>query len=1013
MTQTTGYSGTIGELDGSPVPLSIAWAVSNILTVGTGEEYATIAAAVAAARDGNIIEVNAGTYINDFATISAHITLIGVGGMVNMVATEPPTNLKGIITVDASCTIENFSFSGAAIDAADGGNGAGIRYEGGNMVLDNDSFQNNQDGLLAFPVLGLPSNTIVLNNDTFNENGSGTGSTHNAYIGAVDSLTVTNCIFEQANVGHELKSRALVNTITNNSFYDGPTADPSYDIDLPNGGVDVVENNTIEKGPLAQNQNMIHFGGESVPYAGSSLLVQGNTFEGDKTDAVGVLNQTAYSVTITGNTFDNMTASQIANGPATESNNVNGDGVAFSNTTLVGVIPGSTQIYTDALPHDIVLNGTGINAVEGGAGALIVTAIAGHIVAIGGSGGMNYTEVAPSGGNQITTAANSYNTIVLSGQDTLDSEGNDIITAGAGNITATVNGDALVYDGTGSNGWSVNGTANFIANNSNESISLGAAGDLTITGTEANLQITSNGGYASFNVSQGGGQQQATIAGGSYSLRIYSGQMQIMTSASRPGATMTFVAGTETVTSAGSDTIYAGGSNAIIIVEAAAQVYAGTGQLSVFGRSDSAGASVYAANGTVTLNGDTGNITYYGGSQANTVNSILSSDIFIGGSGLMTIIGGSRETITGGSGGVVYTSTGGGANSITTQAGSTNVLSLSGQDVIHSQGNDTITTVGAMSGTVTGNATVNGGGGGNINLVLAGTDTFIGNGHDILTATAGANLTIEDSGFSTVSENGATVSYFEEGSSGPLANVTVLGGSASIHSDYTSGLSVTTVAGQSTKVVMGSGQQSVHTLSNDQIYGGSGADTVTVDNGGASIWCGSGNTTLAVHDWNSADKTTVYGGSGSLSAVGGTDALTFIGGSGSAVINGEYGSMYIVGGSGNLTAFGGCAATTFIGGSGNATVSLTSCGGSVQFGSGSTTITEAGWGSVDTYSFLAGQAASTDLINNFRVGTDKIILNGVSVASETVSGGSASIIFSDNSHLTLAGVTNLSHLTFS
>ena len=115
----TGSDGTIGIQD-PPIPLSIAWAVSNILTVGVGEEYSTIAAAVAAARNGDIIEVNAGTYTNDFAIVTANVTLIGVGGIVNMVATEPPTNLKGIITVDASCTIENFSFTGAAISDADG-----------------------------------------------------------------------------------------------------------------------------------------------------------------------------------------------------------------------------------------------------------------------------------------------------------------------------------------------------------------------------------------------------------------------------------------------------------------------------------------------------------------------------------------------------------------------------------------------------------------------------------------------------------------------------------------------------------------------------------------------------------------------------------------------------------------------------------------------------------------------------------------------------------------------------
>src|SRR5690348_16960902 len=124
---------------------------SSVLTVGAGKQYATIAAAVAAAQDGATIQVDAGTYTNDFATISHQITLQAVGGVVNMVATQPLTNKKGILVVDASATIKGFSFSGAAISQADGNNGAGIRYENGNLTLIDDSFTHNQDGLLATP----------------------------------------------------------------------------------------------------------------------------------------------------------------------------------------------------------------------------------------------------------------------------------------------------------------------------------------------------------------------------------------------------------------------------------------------------------------------------------------------------------------------------------------------------------------------------------------------------------------------------------------------------------------------------------------------------------------------------------------------------------------------------------------------------------------------------------------------------------------------------------------------
>jgi hypothetical protein len=1001
---------TIGQQDDSLVPVPTVFGYGTVLTVGAGEEFSTIAAAVAAARDGDTIEVNAGIYTNDFATITAKITLIGVGGMVDMVATVPPANLKGILTVDNSVTIENFAFSGAAVPDADGGNGAGIRYEGGDMVLQNDSFTNNQDGLLAFPVLGRPSNTIVLDHDTFNENGSGTGYTHNAYIGAVSSLTVTNSIFEQAIVGHELKSRALVNTITNNLFYDGPTGTASYDIDLPNGGVDTVTNNTIEKGPLAPNDAMVHFGGEGVPYAGSSLTVEGNTFVGDNPYAIGVLNQTAISVTIAGNAFDAIAANRIASGPAAESGNVDANGTPFANTTLLGVIPGSTLIYTDALAHTVVLDGSAVQAVEGGAGRLKVTATAGHVVAIGGSGGMNYSEVATSGGNSITTAANSVNTIVLSGQDTLDSEGTDTITAGAGNITALINGSAVISDSVGSNQWSVNGTAAITAVNSNEFIALGAHASVGITGTELYMQITGNGGNATFDVMQGGARQQATITGGAVSVRVYNSQMQIVTSGGAQGATLSFAAGTVNLTSAGNDVIYAGASNATVIVSGAAVIHAGTGQLSVFGRSDSAGASVYAAGGDIALNGDSGNITYYGGATANTVESILSSDFFAGGAGHMTINGGSRETISGGAGGVTFNSNGGGANVLTTMASSTNVLNLSGQDVINSHGRDTISTIGTLTGTISGKSTVNGGSG-DQSLTFSGNDTFTGLGHDMLTATAGAAVAVTVSGFSTMNETGATISYTEQTAAGSLlASVSVVGGSASIHSDG-NGLQVTTNAGTATAVTMGAGPMSVTSYSNDVITGGSGGGTVYTRADGVVVFGSSGAMTVTDQDLSSNDNITLVGGSGSMSIIGAGSSISFIGGSGATTITGQGSALLIHGGAGQLTVTENTGGSfQFFGGSGNATLNINANGGTLQFGSGTTTVNEAGRGVKVSYNFYTGMAASTDIISNFQIGLDKIFLHGLAIASEKTLAGSSYITLADSSHITLTGVTDLSRV---
>jgi len=173
---------------------------ASVLTVGVGEEYATIAAAIAASANGDVIKVSAGTYTNDFATINTQITLEGVGGVVNMVATEPLPNEKGILIVNNSATIQGFSFSGAEIPASEGNNGAAIRYQAGNLTLENDDFTGNQDGLLATPLVAGTGNIDIENSEFFN-NGAGDGYSHNIYVNNVASLTFNNSYSHGAIVG--------------------------------------------------------------------------------------------------------------------------------------------------------------------------------------------------------------------------------------------------------------------------------------------------------------------------------------------------------------------------------------------------------------------------------------------------------------------------------------------------------------------------------------------------------------------------------------------------------------------------------------------------------------------------------------------------------------------------------------------------------------------------------------------------------------------------------------------
>src|SRR4051794_8849420 len=96
-----------------------------ILTVGSGRQYASLAAAIAASSDGDTIQVDAGTYTDDFVTIATKIHLVGIGGMVRLVATQPPPS-GAILVTRNDVAIDHFEITGAAAAA---GNGAAIRQE--------------------------------------------------------------------------------------------------------------------------------------------------------------------------------------------------------------------------------------------------------------------------------------------------------------------------------------------------------------------------------------------------------------------------------------------------------------------------------------------------------------------------------------------------------------------------------------------------------------------------------------------------------------------------------------------------------------------------------------------------------------------------------------------------------------------------------------------------------------------------------------------------------------------
>ncbi len=241
--------------------------------VGPDRSLATPSAAAAVAGDGDTVLIDAGTYAGDVATWTQDdLTLRGAGGRAHLRAEGRSAQGKAIWVIAGDRTkVDRLEFSGASVPDR---NGAGIRQEGDGLTVTRSWFHDNQNGILAG---ANPASDIVIRRSRFFRSGAGDGYTHNLYIGAVRSLSVTGSYLWGADVGHELKSRAARNTIVGNLITDRH-ATASYSVDLPNGGRSLVAGNVIIQGPSSENSTLVSYGAEGFTQRSRVLWVVNNTF---------------------------------------------------------------------------------------------------------------------------------------------------------------------------------------------------------------------------------------------------------------------------------------------------------------------------------------------------------------------------------------------------------------------------------------------------------------------------------------------------------------------------------------------------------------------------------------------------------------------------------------------------------------------------------------------------------------------------------------------------------------
>jgi hypothetical protein len=234
----------------------------------------SLRAVVAAARDGDVIELEAGEHRAQAAVVTqGELTMrAAAGGTAVLLADGAHAEGKALLVVRGGhVQIEGLEFRGARVPA---GNGAGIRFERGALSLRRCRFFDNEMGLLSS---NEAEARLDIDGCHFGEAPRHEGALHHLlYVGRIAWLRVRGSDFSGGWRGHLLKSRAAEHHILCNRLVDGDGGEASYEIDLPNGGLARVAGNVIGQGPRPQNAALVAFGAEGRPHGRSHLLLTHN-----------------------------------------------------------------------------------------------------------------------------------------------------------------------------------------------------------------------------------------------------------------------------------------------------------------------------------------------------------------------------------------------------------------------------------------------------------------------------------------------------------------------------------------------------------------------------------------------------------------------------------------------------------------------------------------------------------------------------------------------------------------
>lgn len=238
-----------------------AVASAATLLVRPGDDLAQV---LERAADGDSVHIVAGDHRGQVAVIKhKRLTLRGVAGPAGA---RPVLHAQGmhaegkamLVIRDGDIRIENIEFRGARVPD---GNGAGIRFEGGRLVVSNCTFIDNQNGILTGNVGAAE---LRVENSRFSAAPQGTRLPHLLYVGRIARFTLTGSHFSGGRSAHLVKSRALESHVYNNVLADGAGGSAAYELEFPNGGLAWVVGNVIAQAANTSNPAIVSFGAEGA-----------------------------------------------------------------------------------------------------------------------------------------------------------------------------------------------------------------------------------------------------------------------------------------------------------------------------------------------------------------------------------------------------------------------------------------------------------------------------------------------------------------------------------------------------------------------------------------------------------------------------------------------------------------------------------------------------------------------------------------------------------------------------